>query len=74
MSELALGLATNPLPWLLAAALTAIVFLFREVSAAKKELIDSVVKSEASHRETLMKVIPIAEKLADLTEILEKKL
>lgn len=55
------ALSTGSLTGLLAAALAAIAYLFREIRTQERE-----------HRATLEKIIPIAEKLADSIEIVER--
>jgi len=72
LGQLASGLASAPLPWLLAAALLVIGYLYRERASTQKELLDTVMRQEASHRETLIRIIPISEKLVESVEILER--
>ncbi len=72
IGQLAAGLATSPLSWILALSLVVIGYLYRARENAQKEFLDMVMKQEGSHRETLMKVLPIAEKLGDSVESLER--
>jgi hypothetical protein len=57
---------------LLALALAAIGFLYREKIQAHKEAIDRFREDAALHRETLLRVIPIAEKLTESVAILDR--
>lgn len=72
IGELAKGLAENPTAWMLAIALAAAAYLYRERSTAQKELLDMVIKQEGAHRETLMRIVPISEKLVESVEVLER--
>lgn len=65
IGQIAAGLASNPLAWGLTLAIAAIVYLYRENSAAKKELIDA-------YKEPLMKTTIVCEKMTDCVEILER--
>lgn len=71
-SAIAGGLATHPLTYLCALLILACVYLFRELRAADKASLDRVVANATEHRETLKKVIPVAEKLAAGVETLER--
>lgn len=72
LETIAKGLSDHPTAWLLAIALLALAYLYRERSAAQKELVDTVMKQEQAHRETLTKIVPISEKLVESVEVLER--
>jgi len=72
ISQLASGLADKPTAWMLAIALVAVVYLFRELSKTKSEQLDMIMRQESAHRDTLMKIVPISEKLTDSVEVLER--
>jgi hypothetical protein len=72
MQALAEGLAKNPAAWLLASSLVALAYLYRDRASLQKEYIDTVMKQEAAHRETLLRIAPLAEKLAASIDALEK--
>lgn len=65
LSEIANGLAANPLAWITAIALGACGWLAKTLFATVRE-------DAKEHRETLIKVVPLAEKLTDSVEILER--
>jgi hypothetical protein len=72
LSAIASGLASNPSAWLLTLALAALVYLYKARSDDQKVFLDRVLAQEAAHRETIMRIVPIAEKLTDSVEILER--
>lgn len=72
LTALAEGLAKNPAAWLLASSLVALAYLYKDRAALQKEFIDTVMKQEAAHRETLIRIAPLAEKLSDSIEALER--
>lgn len=65
LTQIANGLASNPLAWIAAIALGACGWL-------AKTLFQTVREDAKEHRETLIKVVPLAEKLTDSVEILER--
>lgn len=65
LSDIANGLASNPLAWISAASLLACAWL-------GKTLYSTIREDAKDHRETLMKIVPLAEKLTDSVEILER--
>jgi hypothetical protein len=71
-TTLAEGLARDPKTWMLVLALFAVGYLYKERSASQKELLDSVMRQESAHRETLSKIIPMTEKLLSAIEALER--
>ncbi len=72
IKDIAEGLQHSPLAWILAVALAVIGYLYRGREADQKRLVDMMTEKETQHRETLMKVLPIAEKLGDSVEALER--
>ena len=66
------GVVEHPTALLLTLTLIALGYLYREREADQKEYLDMVLKQEAAHRDTLAKIIPIAEKLIDSVEVLER--
>jgi hypothetical protein len=65
LGEIAGGLAANPLAWVATIAIAACAWL-------GKTLYNTLREDAKDHRETLMKVVPLAEKLTDSVEILER--
>lgn len=72
LAQIAAGLAANPSAWFLTLALAALVYMYRARGTDQKEFLETVMKQEAAHRETIMRIVPIAEKLTDSVEILER--
>lgn len=72
IAQLAKGLAENPTSWFLAIMTIVVGYLYRSRENSQKAFLDMVLSQEASHRDTLMKVLPIAEKLGDSVEALER--
>ena len=72
LGQLANGLASNPLAWFVAILLLAVAYLFKELRAADKAALERAMVQEAAHRETLMRVIPVAEKLTDSVALVER--
>ena len=72
IGELAKGLAENPTAWMLAVSLAVAAYLYKERAAAQKDLLDMVIKQEQAHRDTLMRIVPISEKLVESVEVLER--
>lgn len=77
------GLAENPLAWFLALSLLAVAYLFRLVStereAAAKALadlqaryVDTIRADAKEQREILFQIVPLASKLTESLEILER--
>lgn len=82
-TPIAQGLASNPLAWGLALALAAIAYLFRELQGARvahaKEIADAqaklieTIRADAKEqREILGQIVPLAAKLTEGLEILER--
>lgn len=72
LETIAKGLADHPTAWMLAITLVALAYLYKERSAIQKELVETVMKQEQAHRETLSKIVPISEKLVESIEVLER--
>lgn len=72
LQQIATGLVEHPTAWMLAITLVVTGYIYRERTLVQKELVDTVKAQEAAHRETLLKVIPIAEQLVESVEALEK--
>ena len=72
LNAIAQGLADHPTAWMLALAVGAIGYLYRELNQTKKEQIESIRAQEQAHRETLMKIVPVSEKLVESVEVLER--
>lgn len=72
LNAIAQGLAAHPTAWMLALAVLAIGYLYRENMSSKKELIDTVIKQENDHRDTLTRIVPLSEKVVESVEILER--
>lgn len=72
LQTIATGLIEHPTAWMLAIVLVVTGFIYRERTVVQKELVDTVKAQEAAHRETLLKIIPISEKLVESVEALEK--
>ncbi len=71
-ASIAEGLVKNPLAWIAALLLCAVAYLFKELRAADKATLDRSIAAEAAHRATLEKVIPVADRLTQAVEILER--
>lgn len=71
-TTIAEGLVKNPLAWISALLITVVAYLFKELRAADKATLVRADAADAAHRETLMKVLPIAEKLTSAVEIMER--
>lgn len=66
------GLAKNPLAWGLVLAILAIGFLYRELSAARSQLIETI-KSDAKEQQSLLaQIVPLSSKLTEGLESLER--
>lgn len=72
IGKLASGLASAPTSWMLAIALISIAYLFRQLSAERKERLDMVIQQEAAHRETLMKVLPLTAQIVDAMKVVDR--
>ena len=72
LAQVAQGLIDNPTAWLLALALAAIAYLYKDRSDDTKEFIKMITEQEAAHRETIFRIVPIAEKLTAAVEVLER--
>ncbi len=72
LNDLATGLQHSPLAWILAVALVTIAFLYKGREDDQRKMLELLMAKEAAHRETLMQVLPIAEKLGDSVEALER--
>ena len=72
LNSIAQGLAAHPTAWMLALAVLAIGYLYRELNQTKKEQIENIRAQEQAHRETLMKIVPVSEKLVESVEVLER--
>lgn len=83
VSELAQGLASNPLAWGLALALGAVGYLFKMLSEDRKVFARALEEQQASlvatlkedakeQREILSQIVPLASKIVDGIEALER--
>jgi hypothetical protein len=72
LNDLANGLQHSPLAWILALCLVVIGYLYRGREQDQKDKLEKLMAKEAEHRATLEKVIPIAEKLGDSVEALQR--
>ena len=72
LAQIAQGLIDHPTAWLLALALAAIAYLYKARSDDTKEFFKSMQAQEAAHRETIFRIVPIAEKLTAAVEVLER--
>lgn len=83
MSELAQGLASNPLAWGLALALGAVGYLFKLLSEDRKAFAQALASQQAAlvetlkedakeQREILSQIVPLASKIVDGIEALER--
>lgn len=71
-TEVLNGLVNHPTACMLTLSLIVNGFLFRMLIQNAKEYIESILKQEKEHRDTLTKVIPAAEKLTESVVILER--
>lgn len=72
LSQIATGLQNSPLAWILGIALIVIGYLYKGREDDQRKTLEMLMAKEAAHRETLMQVLPIAEKLGDSVEALER--
>ena len=83
MTELAQGLASNPLAWGLALALGAVGYLFKMLSEDRKTFAQALASQQAAlvetlkedakeQREILSQIVPLASKIVDGIEALER--
>jgi hypothetical protein len=82
-SAIAGGLAANPLAWGLALALVAIAYLFKTLSEERKNAavelaslrdkqVEQLKQDAKEQREILSQIVPLAAKLVDGLEVLER--
>lgn len=71
-NQIAEGLTSHPTEWFAALLLGAVIYLFKELRARDAQAIVTVIEQEKAHRETLARVVPLAEKLTEGVEILER--
>lgn len=71
-NQIAAGFTEHPTAWMAALLLGAVVYLFKELRAKDAASIISIMEQEKAHRETLSRVVPLAEKLTEGVEILER--
>lgn len=83
LSEIATGLASQPLAWCLALALGALVYLFKTLDSERKahaselldsqtKLIESIRADAKEQREILSQIVPLSTRLTEGLEILER--
>jgi hypothetical protein len=72
LKDIANGLVEHPTQWMLALTLIALAFLYKARSDDSKASLETILKLEGEHRETLVKIIPVAEKMTDSVEALER--
>lgn len=72
LNDLATGLQHSPLSWILAIAIITIGYLYKSREEDQRKTMELLMQKEAAHRDTLMQVLPIAEKLGDSVEALER--
>lgn len=72
LNDLANGLQHSPLAWILGLALIVIGYLYKGREDDQRKTLEMLMAKETAHRETLMQVLPIAEKLGDSVEALER--
>lgn len=71
-NAIAEGLASHPTAWTAALLLGAVVYLFKALRERDQQAINTVIEQERAHRETLARVVPLAEKLTEGVQILER--
>jgi hypothetical protein len=72
IGQLASGLATSPLSWMLAISLVVNAYLFKSLSTEKTDRLNMVITQESAHRETLTKILPLIEKLLAALNLVDK--
>lgn len=72
LSEIASGLAANPLAWGVTLLSAALVYLWKQLREVQTAYLESVKTSANERREDLHTIIPLADKLADAVETLER--
>lgn len=73
-SAVANGLSKDPLAWGLALALVAIVFLYKQNADLRAEQLSQMRADAKEQREILQQVVPLAEKMIEVTERLTDRL
>ncbi len=73
-NDLVNALVAHPTACMLAIALISLGWLFKLRTAEQEKFLTTILGQEAAHRETLSKVIPVAEKLTESVVILERVL
>lgn len=71
-SEIAEGLARNPLAWGLALVGAACVYLFRALVAEQRAHLETVRSNAAAQREILTQIVPLSSKLTEAVDTLER--
>lgn len=71
-SQILQGLVEHPTACLLALALVALAYLYKARAQDHRDFLELILKKEAEHRDTVLKVIPAAEKLTESVVILER--
>ncbi|GMV19034.1 MAG: hypothetical protein AMXMBFR56_72580 [Polyangiaceae bacterium] len=71
-SEIAEGLAKNPLAWGLVLVGAACAYLFKSLMAEQKAHLETVRASAVQQREILTQVVPLASRLTEAVDTLER--
>lgn len=66
------GLVEHPTALMLAVTLVALGYLYRERQNDTKEFIEKILEQEKDHRATLEKILPIAERLTQSVEVMDR--
>jgi len=72
LGEVAKGLAESPLSWMCALLVGAVAYLWKQVRESEKAHTDTLRAHASEQKEILTEVLPLAEKLADAVEALER--
>lgn len=72
-SQVATGLAANPLAWFCALLIGTTAYLFKANQELTKSLIELINTKDKEHRDTLERIVPLAESLESIIESLLKK-
>ena len=72
LSEVATGLAQNPLAWFSTLLIAAVVYLWKQVRDGNDKHLATLQLEKTEQKELMMMVIPLAEKLGEAVESLER--
>lgn len=72
LEKVAAGLATSPTAWMLALALAALAYLYKQLADSHKDQIALIKEAEAARRDTFEKLLPLTQQLATAMTVVDK--